>query len=436
MQAQSPQLSIPKPAREFKIAASAPPLAWHHRHRKGLLLAAALVLLVLVGLVLTPPRVDIGAARLDSVKSGSLSLGINGYGKLIPSGLMVISSPSGGRVVRIESDIGSQLKLGDPVLTLANPELAQKLREAEKVLAEKEVDLATMQSEALSRQNDLQSALENGRDDLKVAKLELEAMKQLMDDQIIARIGYEKAAVKLGSLERQVRGYSARLAQAQSLNRSTEQARAMVLATLRDDVSRLRLELAALAVKAPKDGVLIELTEGLGVGSQVPPGGTVARLSSGTDVSAELAVPASRAEALSIGQPVQVEVNGKRLAGQIKRIDPQVVRDEIRITVGIPQSRESGLFAGQPVNGSIVTRQLDKVQYVERPNGADDFAEGFVFQSDGNGLLTRRRVKFGAGDSRYIVVESGLAEGARIVLDDMSQYADRSELRQAGEPAR
>ena len=109
MQAQSPQPSAPKPLREFKIAPATPPPAWHRQRRAWLVAVAVAALVAVLALVAMPGRVEVAASRFGAVTSGSLSLGISGYGKLIPSGLVVITSPSGGRVVRIETDIGTQL---------------------------------------------------------------------------------------------------------------------------------------------------------------------------------------------------------------------------------------------------------------------------------------------------------------------------------------
>lgn len=427
--------SIPKPNREFRIDAREPRIGPSNRRRATLSVAGIAVVFLLaiaVWISVSPPSVNAADLKTVRVLHGDLFLGIAGYGKLIPSGLVVIGSKNGGQVASIEKQIGSMVTASEPILVIENADLRQKLREAEKVLVEKQVDLMTLESGALSRRNQVRSELQNLGDDLRVANLEVKGLRTLAESKIITPIEFEKAAIRASTLQRRIGDLSAELRQLDALYTATKIANATVVATLEDDVRRLRKEVDELAIKAPTNGTVFEMQAGLSVGTQIAPGATVARLSISDDLAAEIAIPAARAREVVVGQSANVRVGDKELSAKVLRIDPQVIRDEVLIVLSLNKSESEGLFAGQPVSGEIIVRRFHEVTYMARPFGATEAQDGILFEVDsGGGDLHRREVHYGLGDTRHIVVERGLEEGAEVVLDDMRQYSSSSVLRKS-----
>jgi HlyD family secretion protein len=75
------------------------------------------------------------------------------------------------------------------------------------------------------------------------------------------------------------------------------------------------------------------------------------------------------------------------------------------------------------VDGTIQLERLDNVLYVSRPSLAQENSAVGLFRLTGGGRDAERvRVAFGRASVSSIVVVSGLAEGDRVILSDMSQY--------------
>jgi len=416
---------LPKPSSAFRV--DTPEVKTVFIRYKRTIIAAGVGLAALLGIVLWvgggAPVVDMTDLKAGSVTRGDLSLGVSGYGKLAPSSLLVISSKNGGRVATIEKRVGSTIGRGEVLLTIENPELQQKSREVEKALAEKRVDFLTVESDASFRRNELKSDLQNRRDDLRIANLELAGSKVLAENRIITLIDLEKAVIKVSTLQRQIEDLANESRQLDRLYIAIGEANAEVKRTLVDDLQRLRREVDELTVRAPSDAIIFEMQPDLNVGSQISPGTTIFRLSLTDNLDAEVAVPSVRANEVILGQSAIVRVGNEVLPAKVHRIDPQVQRDEVTVVLSLDEARPRGVFVGQPVSAEITVTQYSDVAYLARPADAVEGQSGSLFVVDSvGGSLYRRKVHYGAGDGRHIIIERGLKDGEKVILSDMQQY--------------
>jgi len=75
------------------------------------------------------------------------------------------------------------------------------------------------------------------------------------------------------------------------------------------------------------------------------------------------------------------------------------------------------------VDGTVQLQRLENVLYVGRPSlGQDNSTAGLFKVVNPNGDAARVQVKFGLSSVNSIVVLSGLQEGDRVVLSDMSAW--------------
>jgi HlyD family secretion protein len=84
------------------------------------------------------------------------------------------------------------------------------------------------------------------------------------------------------------------------------------------------------------------------------------------------------------------------------------------------------------VDGTVQLERLEDVLHVGRPSlGQDNSTAGLFRVVDADGNAVRVQVKFGVSSVNAIVVLSGLKEGDRVVLSDMSTWDayDRVRLR-------
>ncbi|HYC89705.1 MAG TPA: HlyD family efflux transporter periplasmic adaptor subunit [Thermoanaerobaculia bacterium] len=410
------------------IDAEAP--AQGRRYLAAIAVAAAVVLLAGgAWLWSRPPRID-GRLWTAAVRSGDLQVGVAGHGEVIPSALVTLSSATGGSVTTIHALSGAHLAKGDAVLTLRNPDLLAELGTAETTYAEKLAAQASLRAELDAKRSEMRSKLDDATDALSVKRLELEAQQTLFANGISSQLALQKERAQLAAAERQVRQARADVDNLEATSRMRMHAVDAELQTAAAQLARLRDQVDELTIRAPEAGTLYELTDKITVGTPVVAGAVLGRIATQATVSADLRIPSARAGEVRIGQTVELTVGPGKIQGRVQRIDPRVQQDQVQVSVALDERAATGLLAGQPANGEIVTASLRNVSYVERPAGVVDHASASVFEVDRAGnRLVRREVRYGGSGGKYIVIDSGLSAGSEIVLSDMARYAGHRSLR-------
>src|SRR5471032_1829455 len=95
------------------------------------LLAVVLVSVGLSRLKPAAPTVERAVVWPDAVKRGPMVRQVRGLGTLTPEDIRWIPATTQGRVERIILRPGTQVKMGDVVLELSNPQLEQQLQDAQ-----------------------------------------------------------------------------------------------------------------------------------------------------------------------------------------------------------------------------------------------------------------------------------------------------------------
>lgn len=415
-------MSIPRPKRMLDLGATVAGAGKHRRRPKMLwitVMAVVVVAAVLAWILMVPPSTAIAGLRRGDVMHGNLALVVAGHGKLVPANQVVVGTGSGGQVAQIDQRVGAELAAGEVILVLENAGLRQRLREAEKALVEERLRLMTTELDATARRDDLRNQHQTARDDLRVARLEVQGLQTLAEQQIITPIEYQKASIRAASLQRRFASLSSQLKRLDALHAETVAANATALSTLQDDVGRLRQEVQALTIRAPVAGRIVEMHSDLSVGTQLAAGATIAHVSAGSALAAEAAIPVSSVGKVLVGQPAVIHHAGKQIAAQVAHIDARVVRDEVAVTLSLISPPTTGLFPGQPVRAEIVTDQRREVTYVERPANARPNTKGQLYVIDPrSNELRNKNVHYGDADYRFIIIESGVEAGTQVVLGD------------------
>ena len=168
------------------------------------------------------------------------------------------------------------------------------------------------------------------------------------------------------------------------------------------------------------------------VGQRVGPGQNLARVADPGRLKAELRVAETEARDIEVGQPAEVDTRSGVVAGRVSRKDPAAANGTVTIDVSMTGELPRGAVPDMSVDGTVQLQRLEDVLYVGRPSlGQDNSTAGLFRVADADGNAQRVQVKFGLSSVNAIVVLSGLKEGDRVVLSDMSSYDsyDRVRLR-------
>jgi HlyD family secretion protein len=385
------------------------------------LLAVVLVSVGLSRLKPAAPTVERAVVWPDSVKRGPMVRQVRGLGTLTPEDIRWIPATTQGRVEKIILRPGAQVKSGDVILELTNPQLEQQLQDASLKLQAAEAGLANIK---VQLNNDLlqqRAASANIEADFNKAKMQAQMNEELAKDQLVSALVLRQSQVDADSLgvrnqiskdqlASKADSMRAQLAVQQSL---VDQAHALLTLT-----QQQRNE---LRVRAGLDGML-QLVP-VEVGQQVAPGTNLARVANPSRLKAEIKIAETQAKDIQLGQKAEVDTRNGIVEGRVARIDPSVQNGTRTVDVTLTGPLPKGAVPDLSVDGTIELERLNDVLFTGRPAFGQDQSVVGLFRIGADGATAERvQVKLGRSSVNTIEVLSGLKVGDQVILSDMSAY--------------
>lgn len=405
----------------------------HRKRRKRLFVAVAVTVLLAVAtfglsrLKPAAPEVEASGLFIDTVKRGPMVRQVRGTGVLVPEVVRWIPAATEARVERILVRPGTAVRADTVILELSNPEVERSARDAELQLASAVAELRKreieLQSEILAQQ-----AMAAGVD----AQLS-DARAQAAVDEELARNGLTSALTRNLSKSRAEQLEHRSAIEKKRLDIARQAAVAEV-EMQRARVDQRRAEQAlrqqqrgALLVRAGIDGVLQQLP--VEIGQRVAAGTNLARVSQPDPLKAELRIAETQARDIAPGQRVTVDTRNGTVEGRVTRVDPSVQNGTIGVDVRFDGPLPKGARPDLTVDGVIELERLADVLYTGRPvQGADHTTIGF-FKLTGDGEAVQTPVAIGRTSVSSVEIRSGLREGDRVILSDMSAWSEHPRIR-------
>ncbi len=396
-------------------------------------LAGIVVLVVSVALArMEPaaPSVERATVLEDVVKRGSIIRQVRGPGTLVPEDTRWLPATTDGRVERILLRPGARVEADSVILELTNPQVEQEALDArlalQSALAALDNLRAQLQNELLT-QEAATAALDS---EAQQAKMEADANELLAKEQLVSDLIWRQSRLRSDTLKRRVEIEAKRLAAAEAgiearlrvQQASVDQAKA--ISGLRDE------RLALLKVRPGFAGVLQQVP--VEVGQRVAPGQNLARVADPERLKAELRIPETQAKDVEVGLSAEIDTRNGVMTGTVSRKDPAATNGTVTVDVSLTGALLKGAVPDQSVDGTVQLERLENVLYVGRPSlGQEQSTVGLFRVTSDAGDAARVQVKLGRSSVNAIEVLSGLNEGDRVVLSDMSAWDayDRVRLR-------
>lgn len=192
-----------------------------------------------------------------------------------------------------------------------------------------------------------------------------------------------------------------------------EQMEALV-ALRKEKVDRLR-------IRAGMDGVL-QLMD-VEVGQLVAPGDELARVADPTRLKAELKIPETLVNDVSVGQSAEVDTRNGVIEGEVSRIDPAAIEGTVLVDLKLLGVMPRGARPDLGVDGTIELERLVDVLNVGRPIHAREESLMGLFKLEEDGThASRVQAQVGKISGSTIEIRSGLTEGDKVVLSDMAAW--------------
>ena len=412
-----------------------PAILKRKRLRQAILAVAAVLVLVVLSAALArmepaAPSVERATVLEDTVKRGSIIRQVRGVGTLVPEDTRWLPATTEGRVERILLRPGATVAADSVILVLSNPQLEQEALNARLALQSARAGLDNLRAQL---QNDLltqQSQAATIQSDFEQARMEAEANEALAKEQLVSELIRRQSHLKAETLKNRVEIETRRL----TASRESIEARLRVQQATVDQAQAMTdlyaSRLRALQVTPGFAGVLQQVP--VDVGQRVAPGQNLARVADPGRLKAELKVAETEARDIEVGQSAEIDTRSGKIAGRVSRKDPGAANGTVTIDVSLTDELPRGAVPDLSVDGTVQLEHLENVLYVGRPSlGQDNSTAGLFKVTNPDGTAMRVQVKFGTSSVNEIVVVSGLKEGDRVVLSDMSAWDayDRVRLR-------
>ncbi len=367
--------------------------------------------------------VDSQTLLIDTVQQGELSVTVRGMGVLAPRDVRWLATTVEGKVERIHVKAGAEVKKGDIILELSNPQLLQRLDESKWELDELEAQTQALKVSLESEVLDQEAAVINEKLNFERSSLTLDAQNKLLNQGVNAVSLIDHEAVKIEVAQNKQRWELA----IKRLEKQKENVAAQMLANqarvnrMRKSVERVSEQVEQLDVRASIDAIVQAMP--MELGQQVNSGTNLARLAKRDDFIAELRIPENQIQNVVLGQPVSLDTRTSKVEGIVRRIDPAVNNGVVQVDVDLVGAAPKEARPELTVEGTIQIAQLDDALYVKRPMFAKSFGDSFVYIVDpSNNTAQKQAVTFGQASSNYIEIRSGLNLGQEVIVSDVSAW--------------
>jgi HlyD family secretion protein len=386
--------------------------------------ASAAILLITLGLSrLKPaaPSVERATVWVDQVKRGPMLRQVRGLGTLVPEEIRWIPALTSGRVERIVTLPGTELKPDTVILELSNPELELEAQDAESQLRAAEAQAVELKVRLRSQHLDQQAAAARVQAEYNQAKLRADADEELAQQGLLAEINYKVSRGTADELANRHRIEQERLGIAEEAIEAQIAVQQAQVEQRRAQARLKRSQVRALRVCAGIAGILQVVP--VEVGQQVTPGANLARVAQPEKLKAVIRIAETQAKDVAIGQSASVDTRNGIVAGKVSRVDPASQNGTVTVDVELTDALPKGARPDLTVDGTIELERLEDVLYVGRPaQGQPDSMVGLFRLGEGTSEASRVKVKLGRASVNTIEIVEGLKEGDQVILSDTSAW--------------
>jgi len=410
------------------IARTPPP-----RTRRKVMLAGSAVALVAITawtLTLEPASqtIERSAVLIDSVRRGDVVREVRGPGALVPEHIRWITAQASARVERLASESGKQVHSGELLLELSNPDLQIQSMQAEQQVRQAQIELLNLRTSLRSQVLTQQGLVATTRTQYASAMQEVAAADSLEARKLISPFDVQNKRAQAEEFTTRLRVEQERLKLMEEAIDAQISTQASQVAQLKAIAASQQTRLQSLQVRAPEGGVLQDLT--LQLGQWVPEGTTLAKVVQPGKLKAVLRIPESQAKDVAVGQQASIDTRNGFVAGHVIRKDPSALGGSVTVDVTLDGALPDGAVPDLSVDGTIVVEKLTNVLYSGRPAFSAGSGAASLFKVvDGGKAAIRVPVVLGRSSVNVIEVIRGLETGDRIIVSDMSQYANVARVR-------
>ncbi len=371
------------------------------------------------------PSVDGAVVWRDTVEQGTMVRQVRGPGTLVPEQMRWITAVTAGRIEQILSLPGTEVKAGDVIMRMSNPDVDMQLLQAQQQLSQAQAALAQLRTSLQTQELTQRGTVATVRTQFLDGKRVYETNQKLFDENpdLVARADLDRSKESMEELQQRLQIEEDRLSVMQNTSGAQIEAQQEQIRRLAELVDFNQDRLQSMQVTVPVAGVLAPLDIPLQEGQWVQSGQQLSRVVVPGRLKAEIRIPQTQAQDIVVGQQANIDTRTDTIMGQVVRIDPAVRNGTVTIDVALPPDLPPSARPDLSVDGNVIIERLDDVVYVGRPTFGQANGNVSIFKLTPDGQYADRvTVRLGASSVNEIEVKDGLKPGDVVILSDMSQW--------------
>ena len=396
---------------------------------KKWLMAAAIGVSALGALMVyqwaTPTVVAASQLQIATVEQADFVVKIRGFGRLKPKYQRYLTNTDTAMVEAIHVYPGTIVKKDTVILSLVNPQQAQRLSVARLELARQKASVneqkINQQSELLERQANLAIL----KSELQSAELRVDAESKLIEQGIVSSLDYKRSMLNVAQLTERVSIEQQRLAQLKEMHLQRSKIQQELLSQFELNYQVEQHASDQLQITAGIDGMLQELNVELG--QNLVPGTRLAVVGSNKALKAELSVKQADAEKVALDMAAKVNAFSQAGHGEVDakvtRIDPIVTDGRVIIELDLQGTLPANARPDLSIEGYVVSNIIPDALTINVPQKAQANSEATLFKLNPNTqLATPTNIEFGTLSDNQIQLLSGATVGEQLIISDLSKW--------------
>ncbi len=365
------------------------------------------------------PSVEFATLWPDTVKRGPMVRDVKGIGTLFPEEIVWIPAKSEGQVEKVLRKSGELVQANTVLVVLSNPDLELQASDLGWQIKQAEAGLADLRVKLKSQRYDSEAAVRRTETSMEQAALNMDKKQQLFNMQLEPEINVKDAVSNWKQTRNTHDAEQQKLDILEDSQKAQLDSSKVQVDKLRDTWERKKQQVRELVIRAGTDGVLQEIN--LQVGQRIQPGAVLAKVARPDSLKAELKISETQAKDILLGQRASIDTRNGIIPAHVVRIDPNVVNGTRTIDCALDGPLPTGAVPDLSVDGTVEFERLEDVLYIGRPVFGQPNSQVSLFKISADGKTANRvTVKLGKGSVTSIEVLSGLSEGDRVILSDMS----------------
>ncbi|MCR5404546.1 MAG: efflux RND transporter periplasmic adaptor subunit [Butyrivibrio sp.] len=188
-----------------------------------------------------------------------------------------------------------------------------------------------------------------------------------------------------------------------------------------------KLERAKDGVVADFNGVVTAIPATVVSGAMVQNGTQILTLANLDDVQVSIQVSKSDLSKISLGQKVDITINGKSYEGEVQKISGTATKNTNGVAVVDTKIRvtnpDKDIILGVEANNKIHAQKAEDTIVLPYEYVQTDSESDFVYVVD-NGVAVRKNVTIGISSSSEAQITDGLSVGDKVIISDVSNLQE------------